>query len=72
MFVPTCFTAYFGSERVVGPLLGAIITPNSKVIVHTWPFRVFLGQHPPLDAADNNVKDGIDDLAHIQRTRSST
>ena len=72
MFVSSLFPAHLGSKRVVDPLPGAIVTPHAEVIVHTWPFRVFFGQHPPLDAAYYNINYGINDLTHIQTARSST
>jgi hypothetical protein len=44
VFVPVCFAARFGFERIVDPLPGAIVTPRSEVIgwvllfVHTSTF----------------------------------
>ena len=71
VFVSSLFATHFGSEGIVELLPGAIVTPNSEIVVHTLPFRIFSGQHPPLDAPHDKVQNGIDDLSHIQTAGTS-
>src|SRR5215217_5358624 len=53
-------------------LPGAVIAPAAKVAVDALPLGILFGQEPPLDAADGQIQDGIDDLPHRQVARSST
>ena len=62
----------FCPQPVVDALPGAVIAPNTEVMVDTLPVRIILGQHTPLGASDQNIQDGIDDLAHVQAAWSTT
>jgi len=61
----------FGPQRIVDAFPGAGSFPVPKVAVHTLPLWVLSRQHPPLDAADDDIQNRVDDLAHIQAARSS-
>lgn len=71
MLVSTSTSSYHGSHCVMNPLPRTVVTPDPKVVVDALPLRILLGQHPPLDTADNDVQDAVDDLSHIQAARSS-
>ncbi len=71
LFVAASLAAYSSPQRVVDALPGPVIPPSAKIAIHALPFGIFLGQHPPLDATHSDVQDPIDDLTHIQATRSS-
>ena len=72
VFVPSFAAANLGPQRVVNPLPGTVISPPAKVGVDTRPRRVLLRQHPPLDSADGQIENRIDDLAHVQAAWSSS
>ncbi len=54
------------------PLSGAIIAPFAEVEIDALPLGIVLGQHAPLRSSDDNIQDGVDDLAHVQAAWSST
>ena len=66
MLVASGLSADLRSQGVVQALPGSIVTPEAKVVVNALPVREFLGQHAPLNATDDYIEDGIDDLAHIK------
>src|SRR4051812_24605525 len=72
MFMSASTPSYLGAQSIVDTLPGAIVTPNPEVMIDTFPGRIVLGQHAPLRAADQNVQDRIDELAHIQAARPTT
>ena len=55
----------------MNPLPGTVISPTSKVGVDALPLWIFFGQHPPLDATDDDIQDAVDDLPHFQAAGSS-
>ena len=71
VLMTTSATAHLGSDRVMDALPAAILPPQAKVMVDTFPVRVVCGQHPPLCARDHNVQHRVNDLAHVQTTRST-
>lgn len=71
VFMFACFLPYFGTQGVVNLLLGAIIAPLPKVMVHAFPVRILFRQHPPLDPDHHNIQNCIDDQAHLKAAWSS-
>ena len=43
MLMSFLFLSHLCSERIVDPLPGAIIAPDTEIVVHTLPFWIFLG-----------------------------
>ena len=72
VFMPSFAAANLGPQRVVNPLPGTVISPAAKAGVDTRPPRLLLRQHPPLDSADGQIENRIDDLAHVQAAWSSS
>src|SRR2546421_11457335 len=68
----TCSATNLGSQRVMEPLPGAIITPLREVGVDTLPCWILPRQHAPLTATDDDIQNAIDDRSHLQRTRSAS
>src|SRR5262245_64174306 len=71
MFMAPRLLPNSGSQRVVQPLPRALVPPLAKIMIHTLPLRIFPRQHPPLDPAHHDIQDGVQDLAHVQRARST-
>ena len=71
LLMPAGLASHLRSQRVMDPLPSVIIPPVAEVAIHTLPGWVFFRQHPPLDAADDHVQDGIDDLPHLQAAGAS-
>jgi hypothetical protein len=69
MLMPAGLVAHLCAQRVVDTLSGAVIPPDTEVMVDALPVRIVLGQHAPLRAADQNVQHRIQDLAHVQAAR---
>ena len=51
---------------------GAVSAPRAKVMINAFPVRVFARQHSPLNAANQNIKHGIEGEAHIQSARPAS
>src|SRR5438874_9938178 len=68
----TCSATNLGSQRVMEPLPGAIITPLPEVGVDTLPGRILPRQHAPLTATDDDIQNAIDDRSHLQCARSAS
>jgi len=66
VLMPASTPTYCGTQAIVDTLPGAIITPNPEVMLDAFPLRVVRGQHAPLGATNQNIQNGIDDLAHLQ------
>ena len=47
-------------------LPSAIVAPTAEVVINALPVGKLLRQHAPLNAPDDDIEDGIDDLAHIK------
>lgn len=62
------FAADCCPQGIVNALPGAIIAPAAKIGINTLPFRIFFGEHPPLEATDNKIQKCVDYHAHIQFT----
>src|SRR5215212_1677521 len=61
----------FGAELVVDGFPSAVQPPQAEVMIDSLPLREILGQQIPADAAADQIKDGVQDLAHISGTRAS-
>ncbi len=64
--------ADLGAQRVVDALPGGVVAPPAEVVVAGLPFRIVLGQHAPLGTRDDDVQDGVDDLAHVNTAGAAT
>jgi hypothetical protein len=64
--------AHLGTQGVMEALPVTAITPLAEIPVHTRPLRIVMGQQAPFDAPVDDIKNGIDHRAHIQRAAAST
>jgi hypothetical protein len=55
------------SEGIIEPFPGAIIGPFLIVVPDVTPIGKLLGQHTPLAASTDPIKDGIDYLPQVDR-----
>ena len=46
-----------------------VITPTKKITINVFPMRKITGQGSPLAPGFNYVKNGVDHLTNIDRTR---
>src|SRR5947209_20091793 len=65
VFMPSRRAAHTRPDGVMKALPVAALTPEPEVIIDALPVRVLLRQHAPLDASDDEVEQGVDDLAHL-------
>src|SRR5215204_4029332 len=61
----------FSTQAVMEALPLMTLPPAAKVVIDALPLREITRQHAPLNAADHDVENGIDDVAHLQLTRAS-
>ena len=66
MLVASSLAADLRTQRVVKALPSTIVAPTAEVVINALPVGEFLWQHAPLNASDDDIEDGIDDLAHIK------
>lgn len=64
--------SHLSTQRVMNALPGAIESPLAKIVIDAFPLGILTRQHPPLDAADQHVKERVKHSAHVQFTGSST
>src|SRR5215470_17007677 len=64
--------ADLGAQGVVEALPGSTVAPLTEIPVYTGPFGIFMGQHPPLDAPVDDIKEGIDHRSHLQLAGAPT
>src|SRR5262249_21647162 len=57
MFVAPSLLAHLGTQRVVKPLPVPTIAPLMEIPVYTGPLRILMGEHPPLDAPVDDIKE---------------
>ncbi len=65
VFMATGTLSHLSTKRVMQSLPGAIITPVSKVGLHTLPGRILPRQHPPLATGYQQIHDRIDHRSHL-------
>ena len=67
----TLLVSQVGAQCFVHPKPQTIFLPRLKVTVDGAPFRIIIGQKPPLTARKEKIKNGINDLSKINFTRSA-
>ena len=65
VFVAPRAAAHLGAQGVVDALPRAIVAPLAEIVVDGLPFGIVMRQHAPLTAGDDDVQDGVDDVAHV-------
>src|ERR1051326_5802387 len=70
MLVASSSAADFGAHRIMQALPLMSLAPLAKVVIDALPLGEVFRQHPPLNAADHDVENGIDDLTHFKFARS--
>src|ERR687898_2811626 len=66
MLVASSRASNFGAQTVMQPLPFVTSAPKAKVIIDALPFGKIFRQHPPLNAADHHIENGINDLTHLE------
>src|SRR5689334_2304907 len=66
MLMAACPLTNLRTKRVMESLPCAIVTPLSKVGIHTLPCWVLTWQHAPLASGDGQVEKSIDHACHLQ------
>jgi len=64
--------APWGTQGVREALPVSTITPWAALPIHPRPLWRLLGQHAPFDAPVDDIKNGMNHRAHIQRAAAST
>lgn len=59
-------------QCIVQALPGAVFAPLPKVVLDAFPLGVLTRQHPPLDAANHHIQNGVEDQTHVQFSGSPT
>ena len=67
-----CRAAHLRAQSLMNAPPGAVFAPRAKVMINAFPVRVFARQHSPLNAANQNIKHGIEGEAHIQSARPAS
>lgn len=65
-------TAYFGAQRMRQAVPPVAFARHAKVVINALPLWKVCGPHAPLNTADHNIQNGIDDVAHLSLARAST
>src|SRR5262245_43438322 len=58
--------ASLGAQGIMEPLPVPAGAPLTAIPVHPGPLRILMGEHPPLNAPIDDIKNGMDHLAHIE------
>ena len=61
-FVPAGLVPDLGPQGVLDRLPRAIATPLPIVVMDRSPWGKVVGKHPPLDAAADEIEDGVEDF----------
>ena len=70
-FVPAGLVPDLGPQGVLDRLPRAIATPLPIVVMDRSPWGKVVGKHPPLDAAADEIEDGVEDFAAGRRTAAA-
>src|SRR5262245_51097599 len=72
VFVPSRLLAHLGADGIMETLPGPAVAPLTEIPIDTGPLRILMGEHAPFDAPIDDIKNGIDHRAHIQRAVAPT
>jgi hypothetical protein len=72
MFVAPRLLAHLGAQGVVEALPVPAGAPWTDIPVHTGPFGLCMGEHPPCDAPVNDIQQGIEHRPHIELAGAPT
>ena len=67
-----CLRAYLSAHGIVETLPVPAVAPLTEIPVPTGPLRILMGEHTPFDAPIDDIKKGIDHLAHIECAVATT
>src|SRR5947209_4001870 len=71
MLVASGLLTHLSAQCVMQALPVATQAPLAEIMIDALPTRIFTWQHPPLDAANDDIEDGVNDHSHVQRARAS-